>query len=50
MPTLVVPTGVGKAYISPYELLVAGAGHGRWRLTTKNGETVEYLDLALQSN
>jgi len=47
MPTLVVPTPCGKAYISPYEPLIPGTRKGRWQLRTKTGDLVDYVDLAL---
>lgn len=47
MPTLVVPTALGKAYVSPFEPLIPGSAPGRWRLRTKTGQEVDYVDLAL---
>lgn len=46
-PTLVVPTPMGKCYVAPYQPLVQGSSPGYWELRTKNGDVVDYRDLAL---
>jgi lysine 2,3-aminomutase len=50
VPTLVVPTPLGKAIVSPFQPLVQGSSPGRWKLFTKNGVEVDYVDLALANN
>jgi L-lysine 2,3-aminomutase len=47
LPTLVVPTPLGKAYVLPYQRLVPGSAPGRWHLLTKTGVEVDYLDPGL---